>query len=279
MLSTGEYLTTNEYQNSDLFWALRGGGGGTYGIVTSVTYRTYPLIPLQVWQYEANITNSSVLPELVEELLRSQTQFTDDGWGGYGAISSQGISFLYIAPNMTNETVTTTTQAWLNFTQSLAPYGVVSASETYNYSWSDLLYQLVYGGGVGGGGYVILSSRLLSRDTVANNYSQVAQLLIDSNASFKCVPSVPLWTAYHGPHSTVAGGRVSQLGADSAGLNPAWRNAVVETTYGISWDEDTSSADIRAMIQQLHGQIQAMYNATPSDGAYLNEVCHRRESG
>ena len=124
MLSTGKYLTTNDYQNSDLFWALRGGGGGTY-----------PSFPLQVWQYEANITNSSMLPELVEGLVRYQTQFTDDGWGGYGGVSSQGISFLYFGPNMTNETVTTTTQAWLNVTQSLAPYWVVFASETYYYSW------------------------------------------------------------------------------------------------------------------------------------------------
>jgi len=36
--STGEHLTVNDYQYSDLFWALRGGGGGTYGVITSVTY-------------------------------------------------------------------------------------------------------------------------------------------------------------------------------------------------------------------------------------------------
>ncbi|KAG6327489.1 hypothetical protein ID866_11600, partial [Astraeus odoratus] len=29
--STGEHLTVNNYQYPDLFWALRGGGGGTYG--------------------------------------------------------------------------------------------------------------------------------------------------------------------------------------------------------------------------------------------------------
>jgi hypothetical protein len=81
--------------------------------------------------------------------------------------------------------------------------------------------------------------------------------------------------AEHDPHSTIAGGRVGQFGADSARLNPAWRNAVVETTCGISWNENTSSTDIQVMIQQLHGQIQTMYNAMPNDGAYLNEVCRR----
>lgn len=187
MLSTGEYLTTNEYQNPDLFWALRGGGGGTYGIVTSVTYRTYPAVPVQTWAWTANITNSSVLPELVEGLLRYQTQFTDDGWGGYGTISSQQVAFGYAAPNMTNETVTATTQGWLNFTQSLAPYGVVSASETYSFSsWYDVIELAVSNNGSGGGGYLVISSRLLSRDTVANN-SQVAQLISNWNMSFKYV--------------------------------------------------------------------------------------------
>ncbi|GLA00954.1 hypothetical protein AnigIFM60653_010341 [Aspergillus niger] len=41
----GEIVTANEYQHDDLFWALRGGGGGTYGVVTKATMRAYPDIP------------------------------------------------------------------------------------------------------------------------------------------------------------------------------------------------------------------------------------------
>ena len=37
VLPNGTYVTTNRYQNQDLFFALRGGGGGTFGIVTEVT--------------------------------------------------------------------------------------------------------------------------------------------------------------------------------------------------------------------------------------------------
>src|SRR5262249_15626287 len=36
----GSVLVVNDHQHSDLFWALRGGGGGTFGVVTKVTYRT-----------------------------------------------------------------------------------------------------------------------------------------------------------------------------------------------------------------------------------------------
>jgi FAD/FMN-containing dehydrogenase len=39
----GELLVANACQNADLFWALRGGGGGTFGVVTRVTLMTHPL--------------------------------------------------------------------------------------------------------------------------------------------------------------------------------------------------------------------------------------------
>jgi len=256
VLSTGEFLTVNSYQDSDLFWALRGGGGSTYGIVTSVTYRTYPSVPTQLYTYQANITNSSVFPELVGGLLRYQTQFTDDGWGGYGIISGQQLSFFYFAPNMTNETAMATTQAWHNYTTSLAPFGVVSAEQTYySPSWYEL-YQSLTSSGVQNGGNLMITSRLLSRDTVANNYAEVAEILLNCSALF----------------ATIAGGKVSQFGADSAGLNPAWRNAVVETLCGIIWEDGTSSTEIQGMISQLQGWIKAMYDVTPNDGAYFNEA-------
>ncbi|KAI8948659.1 hypothetical protein F4801DRAFT_441823 [Xylaria longipes] len=38
----GDIVTTNECQNEDLFWAMRGGGGSTFGVMTSVTLATHP---------------------------------------------------------------------------------------------------------------------------------------------------------------------------------------------------------------------------------------------
>jgi hypothetical protein len=40
--ANGHFLHTNAEENADLFWALRG-GGGNFGIVTSFTYRAYPV--------------------------------------------------------------------------------------------------------------------------------------------------------------------------------------------------------------------------------------------
>ena len=40
----GKLLIANESSHSDLFWALRGGGGGNFGVITSFTYRLPPKI-------------------------------------------------------------------------------------------------------------------------------------------------------------------------------------------------------------------------------------------
>ncbi|KXX76634.1 6-hydroxy-D-nicotine oxidase [Madurella mycetomatis] len=42
VLPNGRFVTASETENTDLFWAMRGGGGATFGVVTSMTVKVYP---------------------------------------------------------------------------------------------------------------------------------------------------------------------------------------------------------------------------------------------
>ena len=53
--ATGAHLIATPSQNADLFWALSGGGGGTYGVVSSLTVKAHPDLNTSA----ANLTFSS----------------------------------------------------------------------------------------------------------------------------------------------------------------------------------------------------------------------------
>lgn len=42
VMPDGNFVTADFTQNTDLFWALRGGGGSTFGVATSVTVKAFP---------------------------------------------------------------------------------------------------------------------------------------------------------------------------------------------------------------------------------------------
>ncbi|KAH7392884.1 hypothetical protein BKA66DRAFT_439018 [Pyrenochaeta sp. MPI-SDFR-AT-0127] len=52
----GELRVANSKVNSDLFWAIRGGGGGTFGIVVQATWKAYPTVPITGFNWYINST-------------------------------------------------------------------------------------------------------------------------------------------------------------------------------------------------------------------------------
>nr|AFO67564.1 chanoclavine-I synthase oxidoreductase protein [Epichloe inebrians] len=75
--SNADLVTANEHENQDLYWALKGGGGGTFGIVTQATVRVYPDDPVTVTTtvIKAAFTNTLFWTEGVRELLRLLRDF------------------------------------------------------------------------------------------------------------------------------------------------------------------------------------------------------------
>ncbi len=79
----GRQLVANACQNQDLFWALRGGGGGSFGIVSKVTLKTHAL-PNYFGDVEGSIVakDDAAFKELLERfLLFYRDRLSNEHWG------------------------------------------------------------------------------------------------------------------------------------------------------------------------------------------------------
>ena len=89
---TGEILTANECQHEDLFWAMRGGGGSTFGIITSITITAFPNTPyLTASVLVGTSPNSDTYWSAMTYIFSQLPSLSDLGIAGY--------TFLY--PNTT----------------------------------------------------------------------------------------------------------------------------------------------------------------------------------
>jgi hypothetical protein len=57
VLPDGNVVMASRCENPDLFWALRGGGGGTYGVVVHAHYKLYPKTQITRLSYGLNVNS------------------------------------------------------------------------------------------------------------------------------------------------------------------------------------------------------------------------------
>ena len=90
----GNLLTASPTQNPDLYWALSGGGGGTYGVVYSVTLRAHPDTHVTGAMVQFNSTNATkdAYYEAIEVYHGLVPTYTAAGATTIGSISSQSFS-------------------------------------------------------------------------------------------------------------------------------------------------------------------------------------------
>ena len=70
VLADGSFATASESENSDLLWALRG-GGGNFGVVTSFLFRTHPAKMLVGGPIIFDLADAAVVMRWYREFLRS----------------------------------------------------------------------------------------------------------------------------------------------------------------------------------------------------------------
>lgn len=96
--ATGEYIVATPSNNSDLYWALSGGGGGTYAAVLSMTVKTYPDFKVPganlTFTLSASVSSESFY-SAVQAWLQNVPEIVD---GGAAALWTLTDGFFEVAP-------------------------------------------------------------------------------------------------------------------------------------------------------------------------------------
>jgi hypothetical protein len=179
--STGEYLTVNSHQHPDLFWALRGGGGGTYGVLTSVTYQTHPSFPLTAVFVGSNSSNTNTMRKLFREFVRIHPALSDAGFGGYGSMINNNLNWFVIS-NGTETTTNRTLNSFFEYAQNLTSEGLNLLVNVTTYDSFFGFYEDLFAPGPDiEGGLVEIGSRLIPRKSFETDFKRLADTLFDLN--------------------------------------------------------------------------------------------------
>ncbi|KAI7673542.1 FAD/FMN-containing isoamyl alcohol oxidase MreA [Hortaea werneckii] len=265
--SDGRFVTASENENSDLFWALRGGGAAAWGVVTSVTIKAYPTIQAATagwsFSYPADVSEST-FKQAMKSWLSYFPRFADMGLYSYLNVvpaADGGRTFLMnplVAPNQSLDDTKSIIQPWLNDIKDLG----IELNATWNHydSWIGVANNALTNGSANNYGS-ITSNRLIPRDNFNGTlFDQTFDKLWEMVQAGNVVLPYNIAPTYD------RGGR-----QDNA-VNPAWREAVAYIIIGDTVDFTQSGSDItEARNNFTHGLVQDLRELTPGAGSYGNE--------
>lgn len=155
----GVLRTADACQNADLFWALRGGGGGTFGVVLDATHRVEPVMPVAVadMTLPANVTAEAALAWIGLQA-EMGLAWGRRGWGGHGA--GTYLTHVNPMPNIANlGDLSAASESMQVATDFVLAHGGTSVVEVLS-SWSEVWEKYIKPAARPVGAMRILGSRL-----------------------------------------------------------------------------------------------------------------------
>jgi hypothetical protein len=179
--ASGDFLTANSHQNVDLFWALRGGGGGTYAVVISAAYLTHDPVPLTAMYFTTNFTLPAIAKNVLTKFIEIHPSLSDAGWSGYALPSPSRLSFVYLAHNISEADANKTLDPFMTFVQNATGGTAYLFPTPYKsfYEWFPSVF--TPNTDQSAGGSFEMGSRLLLREVVEADPGKVADTLLALN--------------------------------------------------------------------------------------------------
>ncbi|RMZ71752.1 isoamyl alcohol oxidase [Pyrenophora seminiperda CCB06] len=254
----GVYRTANRCQNKDLYWALRGGGGGTFGVVMESTSKVEPRLNLifSLIQMPPNVTDTT---RFVEILMNHAPGWAREGWGGpnglgYLAMVNPFISLAeaqksmeplssYVSSvggNVIIEQHTSFLSVYSQYVQPTANLDIPAASFATNR---------------------IVPSHFLETDSGKEKIQTILSKLNTAGFSPTIFQTTP---AYYQSKNLYRAGETS--------ATPAWRDSIWMITGNTQWAWNSTLTEKRETVQKIKAITSELEAFAPESGAYTGEA-------
>jgi hypothetical protein len=260
LTAAGQLLTATPSTNEDLYWALCGGGGSTYGIVISMTAKLHPSVSVTSAKLSfATPTNTSNVEDYwegVKTLMQSLPSMVDAGLmitftvapGAFVISPAVGVG-------MTKQAVDSLLQPTLT---QLTEDGIPYQYQSQQFSTFLQSYQTMNLPGANVSD-AILGGRLLPRSVVEkeiDRYIIAVRSIVETNYVFVGLAL-----------------DVSQTSASKVSANPYWRKTLIASVLGTYYDYQNYTANLnhqKFMTDTLIPKLSALTGDPPA--AYINEA-------
>jgi hypothetical protein len=272
----GRLITADPFTNEDLFFALSGGAGSTFGIITSVTMKTHPPI---------NTTGTSLNfmfdPNPPPNTLNNYVTDMETFWKGVGhyymfgkqVVDAGGMGFTYVRPLGDNSfsfaagsTLPMEPEEVWDLMQPLySQLNDAGINVTNPMPRMSIPYSSHMAGGVAGPNNARYTSRLFPRtyweDPVLFQQSMdVIRQAVEDDYTFHGTLTAPTLEVAGWP------------GRDNA-VNPAWRVSFLHAILFYQNYEGVQTAEeARDSEAAINRHMNTWRELTPGSGAYINEA-------
>jgi hypothetical protein len=258
----GDYVTANERENADLYWALKGGGPSTFAVVTSVAVKTFPEIPVAGTIININQTHtndSAVFNEGFRIFHNLSNHYVDNGMFVYFELSTGRLHIQpFVGPKMDKAKLLSVLKPLFDqLDAAKIPYDTVTKEfPTFFEFYIDMFEDEAPNQNS------IVGGRIFSQKDISERGNAVADALLLANNP------TPDTFGFNVGHIVNPGyGNPSPNNA----INPKWREASSFVITNVIGDFSTWAGMQHLEDVQTNVVGKALREAGPDGAAYVNE--------
>ena len=260
----GEHLTATPQQNPELYWALSGGGGGTYGVVLSMTTQIHPEGPVvgPTLSFVSHSVGNETYWKAVGVFFKHLSTIVK---GTNNTVQyeiwNDNFSALFVLLDQNSSAVNGTLGPLLS---ELGNLGIVYNTTVHESKTFVDYYNLYYGP---------LPYGFEPPSTTLNSRLIPESVVVDANANAKLMEAIALTTETGEFIMGCTAQDTNRTHHPDNAILPAWRDSIALCIMNTFWNwTEPLSENLEVKNRMVGVYAPAMDAATPGSGVYLNEI-------